>query len=299
MPQYRKLHTKATESFDIAEMPDDFTRLMWVFLPLKSCSKGRGIDRASWIMGQLFPLRTDITSQMVEAAMSWYASRDMIQRYEVGGRSYYQITKWDTYQGSTEREAPSQYPPPPSVYTTHEQVLPTVSPAADSTHEQVMSRSSLDVDANANTKIDAEEESFAAFAAAPVASPSADYAEIVKAWGEIFPKKPQPRPVNKTLQGKVKTRMSDHYFRGNWLQAMQRAGQSLFLHQSSWFDLGWFLKNDENWLKCLNGNYDEQLNGNGQHAATPTGRRLTRTEQAGMEWAKRKADLLSIGQGGS
>ncbi len=34
MPQWRKLHVKATESLDIHEMPDDFTRLLWVMLDI-------------------------------------------------------------------------------------------------------------------------------------------------------------------------------------------------------------------------------------------------------------------------
>lgn len=42
MPKYRKLWIKTVESHDINEMPDDFTRLLWVLLPLGLDSEGRG-----------------------------------------------------------------------------------------------------------------------------------------------------------------------------------------------------------------------------------------------------------------
>ncbi len=69
MPQWRKFHAKATESLDINDMPDDFTRLLWVMLPLKLCREGRGMDSAAWVRSNIFPLREDITLDMVLAAM--------------------------------------------------------------------------------------------------------------------------------------------------------------------------------------------------------------------------------------
>ena len=112
MPQWRKLHTKSTESLDLNDMPDDFTRLLWVLLPLKLCREGRGIDMPSWVKAQIFPLRSDITLEQVESALCWYHDRGMIERYQAKGRPYFQVVNWHKYQGKTEREADSPYPSP-------------------------------------------------------------------------------------------------------------------------------------------------------------------------------------------
>jgi hypothetical protein len=112
MPTWRKFHVKTTDSLDLNDMPDDFTRLMWCLLPLKSCREGRGIDLPQWVMAQLFPLRSDVTLEQVENAMRWFQGRGMIKRYGVSGRPYYQIENWHIYQGTTDREAKSPYPAP-------------------------------------------------------------------------------------------------------------------------------------------------------------------------------------------
>ena len=115
MPKYRKLYVKVVESLDVQDMPDDFTRLLWVFLPLGLCQEGRGIDNAGWVKSKLFPLRLDVTLEMIEAAMDWLDERQMIHRYSVDGRDYFCIPNetWHRYQGNTTREAVSEYPPAP------------------------------------------------------------------------------------------------------------------------------------------------------------------------------------------
>ena len=113
MPKYRKLHTKTVESLDINDMPDDFTRLLWVMLPLGLCAEGRGVDNPSWVKAKIFPLRLDVTFEMIEDALTWFSERGMICRYEVQGRYYFCIPTWHRYQGNTERESETNYPPPP------------------------------------------------------------------------------------------------------------------------------------------------------------------------------------------
>lgn len=115
MPQWRKLHVKATESLDINDMPDDFTRLLWIMLPLGLDREGRGLDNPAWVKAKIMPLRLDVTPQIVEEAMSWYARRGMIKRYEVDGRRYFYVPTFVKYQGNTEREAESNFPPPPDL----------------------------------------------------------------------------------------------------------------------------------------------------------------------------------------
>ena len=119
MPQYRKLYVKSVESLDINDMSDDFTRLLWVMLPLGLDAEGRGLDNMSWIKSRVMPLREDVTPAMIETAMKWYQDREMIIRYEVEGRKYFSIPTWHAYQGDTGRETKSNYPAPNS-RATHE-----------------------------------------------------------------------------------------------------------------------------------------------------------------------------------
>ena len=150
MPQWRKLHVKATESLDIDDMPNDFHRLLWIMLPLGLDSEGRGLNNPAWIKAKVMPLRTDVKAAKIKAAMNWYAERGMIEKYDIDGRSYFWIPTFTQYQGNTSREASSDYPPPPS-YISQEEVTTNSRP----TQEQVAQRSSTDVDSDVDS--DSEE----------------------------------------------------------------------------------------------------------------------------------------------
>lgn len=249
MPRYRKLHCKITESLDVNDMPDDFTRLFWVLLPTALCREGRGLDNAAWLKSRLFPLREDIDQGTVYAAFAWCVDRGMIAKYTVGERDYFLVPTFHQYQGNTIKEAESDYPPPP--VQTNSRVSP----------ELVQSKSATDAVFNIQYS-DANADSDDLGATAPPESSngggsSADYQEMRLAWAELFPKKPQPRENNQTLQGKVRTRMRSEHFRDNWLAALQRGARSKFLRDSPWFDFSWFVRNDDHYERCLNGKYDD------------------------------------------
>lgn len=148
MPRWRKLHVKATESLDLNDMPDDFHRLLWVMLPLGLDREGRGLDNAGWVKAKIMPLRTDVTPDLVESALIWYAERGMIQRYQVEGRSYFWVPTFAQYQGNTQREAESEYPAPPDQGE---------SPAIP-THELLVSKSISDADTDADADVDADKD---------------------------------------------------------------------------------------------------------------------------------------------
>lgn len=84
--------------------------------------------------------------------------------------------------------------------------------------------------------------------------------DILVLWGELFPKKTQPRPS--TYREKIKARMKSGGFRKNWREALTEASKSPHLHQSSWFQFRFFVQNDEGWRKCLEhyyASFDQQL----------------------------------------
>jgi len=153
MPRYRKLHVKTVESLDLNEMPDDLTRLMWVLLPLALCREGRGLHSGAWLKSRLFPLREDISGEIVQQRFQWFIEHEMVVPYEVDGRSYFYIPTFHKYQGNTIKEAESDYPPPPSGETnTTLQTSSGASPElvqTESVADAVFNTQYSDADANA------------------------------------------------------------------------------------------------------------------------------------------------------
>jgi len=150
MPQWRKLHVKTIDSVDINAMPDDFTRLLWLLLPLVLDSKGRAIDNSAWLRSKVFPMREDVTTEQVEQAVTWYAARGMVVRYEVDGRRYFHVPTFEKYQGKTDREAASVIPDP--VKQTPRKPRVSVTTNSRPTHELVQSKSSSDVEVDAEVE---------------------------------------------------------------------------------------------------------------------------------------------------
>jgi len=112
MPKWRKLHVKIIESQEFNDMPDDFTRLVWLLLPLAMDKEGRSIDNAALVKSRTMPMREDVSTSDVRRALDWFNQHGMIIRYEVDGHRYFYIPTWHTYQ-NTAREAESEYPAPP------------------------------------------------------------------------------------------------------------------------------------------------------------------------------------------
>jgi hypothetical protein len=74
-------------------------------------------------------------------------------------------------------------------------------------------------------------------------------ADVLAAWARLFPNKSQPR--ESTYKKKIQTRLKSEHFRENWLVAMERAAESPSCQSESWFHFEFFIRNDENYVKCL------------------------------------------------
>ena len=114
MPKYRQLHTKLVDSQDIADMPDDFTRLLYLTFIVILDSGGKAIDNPAWIRSKAFPLREDVTLEQIKTAMDWYEQRGQIVRYEIGGKKYFICPKFIELQSGLEKELKSNIPNPPA-----------------------------------------------------------------------------------------------------------------------------------------------------------------------------------------
>lgn len=132
MPKYRNIHTKTPDSDDINAMPDDFTRLFYVMFFIILDREGRGYDKPAWLKSKAFPLREDVTVEMITAAMDWFEERKMIYRYEAGGKKCFYDPKFQPHQSGLNRESPSVIPAP-----DHEQLVSWLRV----NHEELVSKS--------------------------------------------------------------------------------------------------------------------------------------------------------------
>jgi hypothetical protein len=138
MPKYRQLHTKIINSFDFNEMPDDFTRVVWLLLTLILDSEGRGIDNMNWVKSNMFPLRTDVDTEQLQKSFDWLANRRMVALYQVNGRKYFYVPTFKNYQSGTKKEAQSLLPPPTEILRSSSGVTPEEVGAAASASESAL-----------------------------------------------------------------------------------------------------------------------------------------------------------------
>lgn len=124
MPKYRALHVKILDSQDFSDIPDDFSRVVWMLFIVALDSEGRGIDNPAWIRSKLFPYRTNVNIEDIEKSMSWFAARGMINRYQVNGRRYFEIPTFKDYQPGIEKEARSVLPANPNLLQSNSEVTP-------------------------------------------------------------------------------------------------------------------------------------------------------------------------------
>ena len=112
---------------------------------------------------------------------------------------------------------------------------------------------------------------------------------VFDAWERYFPGKPQPRRTVAQRE-KVGTRLKNTHFRENYVGALAAASQSQALQNVSWFSFEFFVKNESNLQKMLDGWMtwkDKQFNG---RVKKPALAQVTITE------AERLNSLLARGE---
>jgi len=145
MPKYRQLHTKILDSFDFNEMPDDFTRLLWIMLPLILDCEGRGIYNSAWLRSKMFPLRDDVELEQITTSLAWLSEREMIICYQYEDREYFYIPTFKNYQTGTHKEAESTLPEPPDQLQTNSSATPAQKKASCVVSASVL-KSGIDIE---------------------------------------------------------------------------------------------------------------------------------------------------------
>ena len=75
---------------------------------------GRCDAREPFLRAKLFPLREDISSESVGAAMVALAKAGVLEFYTVNDRTYLQVVKWRRHQRVRTKRA--KYPEPPDAF---------------------------------------------------------------------------------------------------------------------------------------------------------------------------------------
>lgn len=87
-------------------------RLLFIGLWNFADDDGRCIDSAKTIKAQILPGDDDVNSEMVRGMIDELSANDLVQKYEVDGRAYLQITGWNHQK--IDKPKPSKLPPPDS-----------------------------------------------------------------------------------------------------------------------------------------------------------------------------------------
>jgi hypothetical protein len=77
---------------------------------------------------------------------------------------------------------------------------------------------------------------------------------FLRGWKTCFPDKAQPR--RSSAIKKWKTRFKNERFRSMWRRALWETKDLTWAHNEGWFKWQWFLHNDENFEKLLDGTFD-------------------------------------------
>lgn len=254
MARGRMLNNSISANLGFHKLPDDTCKLLATWTIAHLDYNGIFYGDPAMVKSIIFPRRTDLTIEQVEAYLCAMEKVGLIVIFEANG------DLWQWWPGFAhnqiglrpDKEARSRYPEPPERLQKDSEKAEEIRQEDSKDTEEIQQEDGKDtpeVEEKGNTT-EVEEKAFM--------SASADYQDIRLQWITLFPDKPKPRENNQTLSGKVKTRMKCAYFRKNWKIALERASQSRFLSTGGFFDLSWFLKNDDNWEKCLNGNYDDK-----------------------------------------
>ena len=237
-------------------------RLLWIGLITTADDQGRGRAHPGLVRASIFPF-DQITLDDITADLQAIADTGMLILYEDDGKRLYQVVNWWEYQSPAWVSA-SDYPPPEGwadrwrYHGPNREIMKSDNWSEDSGLPIGLRKQLPRRLPTPQEEVEEEEEEEVKDISS---SASADLQAILSEWAIRFPNKPQPRPTTKTLQRQARTRMKSKDFRDDWLFALTRAQRSKFCNEGGWFDLYWFLKNDDNWRKCLAGNYDDKNNG--------------------------------------
>ena len=249
MARGRMLNKTINASLKLHNLPDDTCRLLATWIIPHLDYRGVFYGDAAVVRSYVFPRRTDVTTELVEGYLQEMEAAGLIERFQANGDIWQHWPGFmDNQSGLRVDREKTTFPPPPCPQDGGHNPAEGPQGGGDLPAEDKLNEPKFNPSLNSSPS----EDSLGANAPAC----DADYQEIRLAWIELFPKKPKPRENNATLRDKARTRMKKAHFQQFWRPALERAARSQFCNDGSWFDLAWFLKNDDHYERCLNGKYD-------------------------------------------
>ena len=101
-------------------------RLMFAGLWTEADGSGRGVANAKVLKGTIWPCDDNVTDKDVEQYLKSLDRTGHITLYEVDGKRYFQVLRWDVHQSAAFRRGGSRLPPPPDVQETPQLPLASV-----------------------------------------------------------------------------------------------------------------------------------------------------------------------------
>lgn len=130
----------------------DFEFRVWVHLITLADDAGRVDARPAIIKGRAFPLREQITSKSIDAALSKIATADLAHPYTVGGKPFLLLHDWGDHQRI--RESKPKYPGPDEADGEHSPQTAAacgeLRPESNPNPIRIQSESESEIEANAS-----------------------------------------------------------------------------------------------------------------------------------------------------
>ena len=108
MARKRMIDPSIWESEDFSKL-SYLGRLLWIGLFSNADDEGRGKANIAYLKSHLFAYDEELSINDVEKALKEIESKMSIRFYEVDGKRFYQLTKWDKFQ-TINKPTPSQIP---------------------------------------------------------------------------------------------------------------------------------------------------------------------------------------------
>jgi hypothetical protein len=244
---------------------------------------GRYDARPSILRAELFALKLDRVSEPdIVKWLNECSKAGLVRIYTVNNKAYLEIQDFNQRL----RAMKSKYPPPPDING-----IPVQPPADNRLHLHTSADKCLQMPADAGlkrneTETETEKKDTPVGVGEAVASPLDPhkvYSDLVKEknkiWEYIKDQKPdfiepyvdywnmfakekglsQVTKISDNRKRKFKVRIKEPGF--SFLTVLKKAAQSEFLLTNKWFGFDWIMENDSNYLKIIEGNYDNAPGG--------------------------------------
>ena len=245
----RAVSWKVAYNQNLASVVKEVGWIGWVVFIniITSCDNlGRLEGEPATLRSMFFPLQPEVLETNVRLALNALHKSGLIVGYKVDGRLYVVLPKFGRYAPLVKRtmSPKSDYPEPPEeVIKTWEQKFKDNISKPELSIKVVQPLIDLDV------------------ATGEAVPENGSYHQVVNKWNTSG--LPSVKAITPERQIKLRERWKSEHFRKNYGQAIEKVRDSGFckgtIKGQSWkATIDWFICNDNNYVKALEGKYDDK-----------------------------------------